>query len=193
MTRTLLFFALAGIGSAQQFGGGIIPPASERTAGRPGKARPATASAPYWRGQYRCTMRTRIDAKGREWQDEECYWFDFAGAARLMPAGSASRLSRPANAGWWKRHLADTALHLAATSADAASSWGRYELNPVLRSADGRFGAKGVAIKGAFALGVELVKWRLAKRYPRERWVRALSLVPAAAFGTVAARNWRLR
>lgn len=240
MTRTLLFLALAGIGSAQQFGGGLIPPASGRDAGRPGKARPATASAPYWRGQYRCTMRTRIDAKGREWQGEECYWFYFGGVQtvdRESPTGPVATLHTPQpgrrsdggvadgrstpinrripadydwvgarpgmvtaspmptlqHAGWWKRHLADTALHLAATSADAASSWGRVELNPVLRSADGRFGAKGAAIKGTFALGVELVKWRLAKRHPRERWVRALSLGPAAAFGGVAARNWRAR
>lgn len=118
---------------------------------------------------------------------------DFAGAEHIAPAGSASRLSRPANAGWWKRHLADTALHLAATSADAASSWGRVELNPVLRSSDGRFGAKGVAIKGAFAVGVEIIKWRFARRHPRERWVRALSLGPAVAFGGVAVRNWRVR
>lgn len=162
MKRTLLFLALAGIGSAQQFGGGIMGPAVERDAGRPTrKVRPATA-------------------------------IDFAGAEHIAPAGSASRLARPANAGWWKRHL-DTALHLGATSADAASSWGRVELNPVLRSSDGRFGARGLAIKGTFAIGVEIIKWRLAKRHPRERWVRALSLVPAAAFGTVSARNWRLR
>lgn len=30
-------------------------------------------------------------------------------------------------------------------------------------------------------------------RHPRERWVRALSLGPAVAFGGVAARNWRVR
>lgn len=97
------------------------------------------------------------------------------------------------NPGWWRRHLGDTALHLGATSADAATSWGRVELNPLLRSADGRFGARGLGLKLGLFGAVELVKWRLAKRYPRERWVRVLSLGPAAAFGGVAVRNWSVR
>lgn len=95
--------------------------------------------------------------------------------------------------GWWQRHLGDTAIHLGATSADAATSWGRVELNPMLRSADGRFGARGLGLKLGLFGAVELVKWRLAKRYPRERWVRVLSLGPAAAFGGVAVRNWSVR
>lgn len=138
MTRALLFLALAGIGSAQQFGA--------QTVDRKGATTPVA------------TLRT-------------------SGAARWQ----------------WKAHLADTAIHLGATSLDAASSWGRVELNPVLRSSDGRFGARGLGIKLGIFAGVELVKWRLSKRYPRERWVRALSLGPAAAFGGVAVRNWSVR
>lgn len=95
--------------------------------------------------------------------------------------------------GWWKRHLGDTAIHLGATSLDAASSWGRIELNPLLRSADGRFGARGVGIKLAIFGGVEFAKWSLLRKGHRGRWVRSLSLGPAAAFGGVAARNWRAR
>lgn len=94
---------------------------------------------------------------------------------------------------WWRVHLADTALHVGATSADAVSSWGRPELHPLLRSSDGRFGARGLAVKAGLCGAVELVKWRLAKRRPQDRWVRSLSLGPAVAFGSVAARNWRLR
>jgi hypothetical protein len=40
---------------------------------------------------------------------------------------------------------------LAATSVDASSSWGKYETNPLLASADGRFGARGVSIKFGLA------------------------------------------
>lgn len=95
--------------------------------------------------------------------------------------------------GWWKRHLGDSAIHLGATSLDAASSWGRPELHPLLRSADGRFGARGLGGKLAVYGAVEVTKWLLLRRGERGRWVRSLSLGPAAAFGGVAARNWRAR
>lgn len=107
---------------------------------------------------------------------------------------TASPLPSTSTAGWpWKVHLADTLIHGAATSLDAASSWGRMEANPILRSADGRFGAQGLSIKLGIFAGMELAKWKLARRYPRSKLVRAISLAPAAAFGGVAARNWRVQ
>ncbi len=42
----------------------------------------------------------------------------------------------------------------AATSFDAASSWGKLESNSLLASSDGRFGAKGLSIKAGVAAGV---------------------------------------
>lgn len=50
-----------------------------------------------------------------------------------------------------KLWIASSLLLLAATSLDASSSWGKYETNPLLRSSDGRFGARGVSIKMGFA------------------------------------------
>jgi hypothetical protein len=116
--------------------------------------------------------------------------FDFGRGPRLGVV-TASPLPRPANAGWWKRHLADTALHVGAASADMLSSRGMYELNPVLGR--GPFGTRQVAISASIVGGIELTKWVLARRYPRSRVVRAMSLVPAALRGGVAARNWRVR
>lgn len=95
--------------------------------------------------------------------------------------------------GWWKRHLGDSSLHLGATSLDAASSWGRPELHPLLRNSRGEFGARGLSIKLAIFGGVELAKWTMLRRGHRGVAMRSMSLAPAAAFGGVAARNWRSR
>jgi hypothetical protein len=43
------------------------------------------------------------------------------------------------------------AAFVTATALDAATSVGKYESNPLLRSADGKFGMKGMAIKGGIA------------------------------------------
>lgn len=107
----------------------------------------------------------------------------------LAPSEAMTR--PPVRAGWWRAHLADSALHLGATSLDMASSWGRPELNPLLRSADGRFGARGLTVKLAVFGGVELVKWRIARRHGK--FARVLSLAPAGAYTGVAVRNWRAR
>ena len=53
----------------------------------------------------------------------------------------------------WRLSMAAFAT---ATALDAATSVGKYESNPLLRSADGKFGMKGMAIKGGLA-GVVLV------------------------------------
>lgn len=146
-----------------------------------------------WRGQYRCTMHTRTDTKGREWQGEECFWF--SGATHGVPAGAFARLGRPANAGWWKRHLGDSLAHLGGTSLDAASSWRRQELHPLLRDPRGEFGPRGLSIKLAIFGGVEAAKW-LALRNPERRnskLVRAMSLVPAGVFVGAAGSNWGRR
>lgn len=108
-----------------------------------------------------------------------------SGSSAIPSAGIQIR------AGWWRAHLADSGIHLAATSLDMASSWGRPELNPLLRSADGRFGARGLTVKLAVFGGVEVIKWRIARRHGK--FARVLSLAPAGAYGTVAARNWRAR
>lgn len=50
--------------------------------------------------------------------------------------------------------IASILAMVAATSADAATSWHRRESNGFLASSDGRFGGKGVAIKGGIAAGI---------------------------------------
>ena len=46
------------------------------------------------------------------------------------------------------------AAMVAGSVADAKTSWGLHELNPVLRGADGRFGMRAVEIKAAVTGGI---------------------------------------
>jgi hypothetical protein len=67
------------------------------------------------------------------------------------------------------------------------------ELNPLLRNSRGQLGARGISIKLGIFAAVELAKWRIARRHPQDRWVRALSLTPAALYVGAASHNWRIR
>jgi hypothetical protein len=78
---------------------------------------------------------------------------------------------------------------VAASTADAASSWGGFEANPLLRSSNGRFGVRGSAIK----FGV-LAAWLLATRkHKYEPVVVYGNFAAAGALSGVAVRNWRIR
>jgi len=77
---------------------------------------------------------------------------------------------------------------------DLASSYGEYEANPRLRGADGRLGAKGVAIN----VGVvsALITSRLLGKHLPGKFKRVLTVVNFSFAGArvgIAARNWRLR
>lgn len=52
-------------------------------------------------------------------------------------------------------------------AADSMSSWGCFESNPLLRSADGRFGARGLVIKAGISGGGLLVAHLLHRKFPK--------------------------
>jgi hypothetical protein len=80
----------------------------------------------------------------------------------------------------------------AANAADAATSWGRGELNPALGY--GRFGARQAAIKGGVTAGAILLEYVLVRKYPRSaRVFRILNFADAGVTGLVAAENVRTR
>jgi len=89
---------------------------------------------------------------------------------------------------WWKR----SAVMLAAAGAvDAASSYGRAEVNPVLRGAGGRFSAKSVGIKAAITGGGLLAQWLIVRKNPETAGKLAIVNVGmSGALGGVAAYNW---
>lgn len=82
------------------------------------------------------------------------------------------------------------AAYSGAQAFDAASSLGRIEANPLMRSADGRFGTRGIAIKAGITGAVVLGQYLILRRRPQAR--RALAVVNfgvAAGVGVVGARN----
>lgn len=80
---------------------------------------------------------------------------------------------------------------VAATSADMASSWGRNEANPMLRSADGTFGARGVSLKLAMAGAMIVPQYFIAKRAPgTQRLFTIANFIQAGMYTGVAVRNY---
>ena len=78
---------------------------------------------------------------------------------------------------------------IAATSFDSASSWGKYEGNPLLRSSDGRFGAKGLMIKSAIGGGSLVPQILFHKHRKMERVFTIANFVQAGWYTGVGIHN----
>lgn len=95
---------------------------------------------------------------------------------------------------WRTQYRWSVASLVAATTYDAASSVGGFEANPVLRSPDGRYGVRGVAIKYGIAAGTLTAQYFVLRRHPERRKLAALiNYSTAAAFSVIASRNLRVR
>jgi len=79
---------------------------------------------------------------------------------------------------------------VAATTADAASSWGRPEINPVLGH---QFGARGIAVKAGLMGGVLALQEFSVRRGMNPKAAAALNFAGAGVFGYAAIHNTRLR
>ena len=89
-------------------------------------------------------------------------------------------------------YWASVAAVTAANVADVHSSLGKLEANPLLRSADGRFGSRGVTIKSGIAAGNIGVQALILRRWPKARKAAAIAnFIAAGALVAVAARNYR--
>jgi hypothetical protein len=106
----------------------------------------------------------------------------FGGESAIVTSPRFEETRRPSRKMW----LASVALLAAASVADAASSWGRPELNPVLRSANGRFGGRAVGIKCGLVGATLTMEWLLGRNRPQAdrpfAWMNF-----AAGAGTAAA------
>jgi hypothetical protein len=105
----------------------------------------------------------------------------------LSCASAAERPSR-----WHALWRASQALLAASDAADIASSWGKNEANPLLRSGQ-RFSYGSLAIKvGALAGGLAAQHY-IAHKYPEEKSLMAsVNLAAAGVLGAVAARNMQV-
>ncbi len=94
---------------------------------------------------------------------------------------------------WWWVH-AGTALLLAGTSADVASSWKQPEGNPWLAQNSGpykgKFYTSGAVKKSLLSAGLVSASYVLAKRWPKtRRFVGMFDMTIGAALTGVAANN----
>ena len=86
--------------------------------------------------------------------------------------------------GLWKASMVTLGV---AHATDVASSWGHGEANPVLRSGDGRFGVRGLVIKGLAAAAAIAPQWVMPPRY--RSWMRWVNFGLAGVVAVVATRN----
>lgn len=103
-------------------------------------------------------------------------------------ASVADRRDRRMKAIW----ISSLVAMAAATTFDSATSWHKHESNSFLASSDGTFGAKGVAIKASFGLGV-LVPQILFRRHKDLRSAFAIgNFAEAGIFTGTAIHNLTL-
>ena len=82
----------------------------------------------------------------------------------------------------------------AITIADVHSSLGRTELNPMLRSSDGRFAGRGISLKAAIVGGAVTAQYFMLKKNPQAAgWAAGANFAAAAATGAVVVRNHQIR
>ena len=93
---------------------------------------------------------------------------------------------------WHKLRKISEIVLLGANAADAHSSWGRVEANPLLANSQGRFGAKGVAIKGAIVGGWLGMQRLLNRQGKHDKKFAIANFAVAGGFGTIAVRNYQL-
>jgi hypothetical protein len=110
------------------------------------------------------------------------------GAGADEKIGAPEPAERPRNTLWL---TSITAMNVASLL-DARSSWGRVEVNPLLRGSDGRFGAQGLAVKSAVVGGVCLFQWLVLRRHPGAgKPFAAVNAAMTGAFAAAAVHNSR--
>jgi len=100
-------------------------------------------------------------------------------------AVAARRNSGTINKVW----AASIAALLGGTTMDAASSWGKSESNPLLRSANGTFGMKGLMIKGGLAGAMIAPEIMMRNNEDAKKKLAIVNFVAAGVFSAVVFHN----
>jgi hypothetical protein len=98
---------------------------------------------------------------------------------------------KPAKRSWKKAWIASAIALAAASAFDAGSSAGRFESNPLFRSANGTFsGHRAFAIKGGTTAGIVLMQALFGRKNPEMyRQGAILNGSLAGAYSALALRN----
>jgi hypothetical protein len=114
----------------------------------------------------------------------------------FLMGGSADRCVAETGQGWKHKWIATVAALTAANVADAWSSRGLREANPLLRGPGGQFSSgRAIAVKSAAAGGFVALQLILLKRMPERNLYQPFAIATGAAAGTtgaVAIRNFTL-
>ncbi len=103
------------------------------------------------------------------------------------PAHAAEKPAR-----WHAVWRISQALLIGANTADIASSWGKYEANPLLRTGQ-RFGYGAMAIKLGVLAGSLTAQHFVVRKSPRQvPFLTSANLAGTAVLSVVAARNMRV-
>lgn len=95
---------------------------------------------------------------------------------------------------WRKLWKVSVGVLAMTSSIDAASSWDAREANPVLAGPNGRFGARGVAIKASIAGAVAVSQIVLTRRQPAAApYAAAVNLGSSALFTWATVHNVCIR
>ena len=79
-----------------------------------------------------------------------------------------------------------------ASVTDACFSWGKMEANPLLRTNDGRFGTRSVALKGSLVGAAMIFQWRLTRKDPKlTPYLATANLATAGILTGAAVRGFR--
>ncbi|MGA7411189.1 MAG: hypothetical protein WBW33_11930 [Bryobacteraceae bacterium] len=100
-------------------------------------------------------------------------------------AVAANKSSGTVNKVW----TASIAALLGGTAMDAASSWGKAEANPILRSANGTFGLQGLMIKGALAGAVLAPEILMRNNEEAKKKFAIVNFIAAGVFSAVVFHN----
>jgi hypothetical protein len=103
----------------------------------------------------------------------------------LLFAGSLQAETVPRRLYKWS-----VAALVAGNVADASSSWGGNELNPL--AGRGRYGVSQVSVKALVLAGPLLLQWRL-RRPQNERVFTITNFAVGGSLAGLAIRNWKVR
>lgn len=110
-----------------------------------------------------------------------CALFLLIGCLTLTAQDKVSKLDKPLG---MKSAIVANGAMWAGAGLDIGTSWRQAEGNALLAGKDGRFGERGLVIKGGINLDVTVVTVVLAKKWPRTR--RAMTMMNGISGGVQA-------